>query len=1030
SDQIEKDVSATSSAIESTNQRINTIEANSQASGALGDKTLNTDAAKKSLAAEIRDKYKGQAIMMPKGSQWSITPGTQQTTDRVAVEEVLSDKNLDSMSYQEVRNIYMNLEREKSGGLSTGGLENAQSALGESAARINTNREIDARAQANKAARDLGYATPFYISGSGQTDRLTEVAPLSSLNTQERSKLGFTSSTHTATADVLPGASTSIPAGTYILGLKELSPGIYSVQEVVRKPDATTSGYTTMNPEEFSKNLKIGAIKPVNTATYHNKYSSPEVRFYDNEPYKGMPAVVPFDTVNGWYAGTKQTLPVFGGIGAFDANGRVSSFWVCNVGANGREQFEEQGYGDDICQLINLNTGQSLGVFPGLTDQEAKSLVERAVSALTEASQQAKNPNVRVGKETYKVGKPAVSIPTTQCQDFMSPKDCQLLFNVCDPVICPASRCNLGGAYQVSDVIQTGIIGGALLCLPNIKEGIAIPVCLSGINAGIESYVSILKSHRDCLQESLNTGKLVGICDQLYSVYLCEFFWRQVAPIANIILPKVVELAYGQGGTRGGGEYLTVMGAWQNTKNSIDYFTQSYASNSIKAFQIRSVEEAGSPFCRAFVSAKAPSSFKSLVQPDSPPQFNAYFDAIPFSSVTVPATSQYKVFYHIFAGNDAGIYYSVYLKNPPESSYYYSTPTIQIVSGFVAKGDYRSETRDFTAPEGYKELCVRINNEDRCGFKQVSTDFAVNYLRDQYVSNAATQKDIQTQDQCISGTGSANVGALLANTNPGAAISEVATPQIYSRGIIRICATNNPGSSTDPLRFVPVGICGDPKVTCWLDSKSVDNAITDSNIGVKNATLQELKPATKAYLEGQGEVFTDQQAVTELKSLEDAKGSLDITNSQAIGQLLGRIDFALSKLYLNNDKARLLFIRAGVFDRILAQFKQNVDSAKKAAGNSTTTTSTTKKEGITLSEPFDINKKIYIVDSGVQSKVYIQAGKVYLEQFLFDKELGRFDLNTKTITLTPGSEASIPGLYSKLNGAHLEGNSFVGSSAS
>ncbi|MBX4212371.1 hypothetical protein KW787_02875, partial [Candidatus Pacearchaeota archaeon] len=289
SDQIEKDVSATSSAIESTNQRINTIEANSQTNGALGDKTLNTDAAKKALAAEIRDKYKGQTITMPKGSQWSITPGTQQTTNRVAVEEVLSDKNLDSMSYQEVRNIYMNLEREKSGGLSSGGLENAQSALGESAERINTNRESDARAQANKAARDLGYATTFYISGSGQTDRLTEVTPLSSLNTQEKSKLGFTSSTHTATADVLPGASTSIPAGTYILGLKELSPGVYSVQEVVRKPDATTPGYTTMNPEEFNKNLKIGAIKPVNTATYHNKYSSPEVRFYDNEPYKGMP---------------------------------------------------------------------------------------------------------------------------------------------------------------------------------------------------------------------------------------------------------------------------------------------------------------------------------------------------------------------------------------------------------------------------------------------------------------------------------------------------------------------------------------------------------------------------------------------------------------------------------------------------------------------------------------------------------------------------------------------------------------------
>ena len=52
----------------------------------------------------------------------------------------------------------------------------------------------------------------------------------------------------------------------------------------------------------------------------------------------------------------------------------------------------------------------------------------------------------------------------------MSPSDCHLMFNVCDPVICPSSRCDFGGTYPVADVVQTGIVGSALLCLPNIKD--------------------------------------------------------------------------------------------------------------------------------------------------------------------------------------------------------------------------------------------------------------------------------------------------------------------------------------------------------------------------------------------------------------------------------------------------------------------------------------------------------------------------------------------------------------------------------
>jgi len=215
--------------------------------------------------------------------------------------------------------------------------------------------------------------------------------------------------------------------------------------------------------------------------------------------------------------------------------------YVCNVWENNREESKK---GDDKCTMINLGTGQPYNQIGGKSEAEALKLVGCAVEAISQAQLAHESGvkevriNTKCGSFNIKVGKPAVDIPDVQCQDFMSPKDCQLLFNVCDPVICPSSRCDFGGSYPVSDVIQSGIIGSIVLCLPNIQEGIYIPVCLSGIKAGIDGLISVFTAYRDCLQESLDTGKMVGVCDEIYSIYLCEFFWRQALPIANLVIPK------------------------------------------------------------------------------------------------------------------------------------------------------------------------------------------------------------------------------------------------------------------------------------------------------------------------------------------------------------------------------------------------------------------------------------------------------------------------------------------------------------
>ena len=709
----------------------------------------------------------------------------------------------------------------------------------------------------------------------------------------------------------------------YLLKLDSVDDTKFTISEVDGNPQVydETGNLITGEEAELVASYFTQFVK-YDASTYKNSYENALVRYYEHEPYKGMPAIVPFDIQNGWYAGTKQTLATFNNIAPYDESGRVSSFWLCNVGSNHKEEFTT-GFGDDICQQFNLNTGQPLNQFPGLNEQEASTLVKNAVQSLEQASQQYRSGvrEVKILGRTYDVGTPAVSAPSAECQDFMSPKDCQLMFNVCDPVICPSSRCNLGGKYQVDDVVQTGIVGSIFMCLPNAKEGIVVPICVTGVNAGIDNFVSILEASRDCLQESVDSGQYVGICDEITAVYKCEFFWNQVSPAMNVILPKLLEKVSGQD-IRGGGEYSSVNAAWTNMQNSIDYFKNQYSVNALKAFRIRSTQEVGTPICKAFVSARFPNKFKSLIEPDSPHQFSAWFDEIQFTTATTPSVSQYKVFYHIYAGNDQGIYYSVYLKEPTGSSFIQSTGVVVVDTGFVGKGEYNSQAKDFTAPSGFKQLCVRINGEDKCGFKQVSTSFAVNYLRDKYVQDQLNQTNIKTERECISGS----PGALaLVNPNLQTGVEDATIPQIYERGIVRVCSSGNPGSGTDPSRWVEVGYCDDTDIVCWLDGESVDRAITPENIGVKDQTKDSLDALAKSISErdkngilidkaGGNLIFEEfEKEISSLNSKEISFADAE-TESKII---LAKISEVENKYQLlEKDYARLFFDRAWTYEML------------------------------------------------------------------------------------------------------------------
>jgi len=675
--------------------------------------------------------------------------------------------------------------------------------------------------------------------------------------------------------------------------------------------------------EETDPNPLGLAIEYFDSTTYKNKYNNAEIKYYETAPYKGLPAIVPFDIKNGWYAAIKSTLPIGGNIKAYDDSGRISSFWLCNIGQNKREEFNS-GIGDDVCEMINLGTGQPYNQFYGLEKSEASRIVSCAIDAIEDASSpgaySAGVRSVRIstscgGTLNIKVGNPAINIPDIECQDFMSPSDCNLLFNVCDPVVCPSSRCDLGGTYPVKDVVQSGIIGSLALCLPNFPE-VKVPICLSGVHAGLESYLTVLNSHQECLQTSLETGQTVGICDEIYSIHMCEFFWRQALPLAEITIPKVIGAVLGQN-VRGGGEYLGVQDAWQRASDSVDYFTQYYAANSFKGFKARTAEGVGTEVCKGFVSLTTPQGgnlLDALVAPDSPSQFYGRFDEIPFTTATNPPTSHYKVFYHIYAGKDLPAYFQVYLHGTGSSFFQDTTFRRIVAQGFIKAGEYETQTIDFTAPSGYQEMCIVVNGQEECGFKQVTTDFGINYITEQYVASQAKQIDIRTEAACVSGTPSM-YSLLSPNLQAGA--EEMVNPAIYNRGITRICATDDPGKTTDPAagtnksRWQPVGYCGNEGIKCWLDTRSVKDTIKSTKI--EGEVLGEVGENYLDVLKKEYGYVEDFDALVEEIEAETSAGQIEKINEN------------YDRVFYNHEKGYLTLLRADAYAWLASSMKTEIE---------------------------------------------------------------------------------------------------------
>jgi len=748
---------------------------------------------------------------------------------------------------------------------------------------------------------------------------------------------------------VVAGSGVDVAGSDIIIGLtKDPNTNTYTRDKYYTldgKEIPCTTG-TNKNCEYIKTYLasqKIQKLVKTDAKAYENKIKNPEkltVKYFERAPYKGLPAEVPFDVQNGWYVEMEYVLSGFGK--PYDESGRVANFYICNVGSNGLIEFKRNA--DDICRYYN-GISDELG-FPGLDAAQSRTLVARAKQAIVEASKYYGKKEAFINGEKFGTGT-SFGGESGRCTDFMSPKDCNMMFNVCDPVICPSSRCDLGGTFPVDNVIQTGIIGSLVLCLPNLKEGIYIPVCLSGVHAGIEGYLSILKAHRDCLNESLTTGKTIGICDEIRSIYLCEFFWRQMVPFFDVIVPRLVESFMGQG-ARGGGEYLTVQSAWDNTQKSIDYFNNEYAVNSMNAFQMRSTEEAGSEVCQSFVSTRFPTDFDLLTEPDSPAQYHAWFDENILTTATPYPTSHYKVYYHIYAGNDQGAYYAVYLKDISDEfstrytyqSDYYVVPDSQ---DYLPAGESVDVARDFTAPSGYKQLCININGQDECGFGKVSTSFAVDYISDKYAAEQA-EENIKTSKECVAGTPSLYS---LGQPNLQAGAEEAVEPELYNQGIVRVCSTYNPGRQVDANgeydttnstydRWKDVGYCDDTTLRCWLDTESVKDVIKNKQLEqqvLSNVTTSAIGSMDALTYENSRGVSSEGEELIKTTVSKVEKGAKVETVDAAIKTTEDKFK-ELSELAPSNPyKARGLLLLGKLYDDIAIKLKGFKTTSTDTAAN-------------------------------------------------------------------------------------------------
>ena len=388
--------------------------------------------------------------------------------------------------------------------------------------------------------------------------------------------------------------------------------------------------------------------------------------------------------------------------------------------------------------------------------------------------------NLNILGEPYKIDTTKkINRVEIECEKVLGPEQCKIMYNACDPVMCPASRCNLGGAYDVpnDNVIQSGLIGSVILCAPNFigfKGDVIVPICLSGILASLKNIRSYLQAYKSCLITAKADDKAVGICDKIRSIFMCEIIWKEAMTLFNL---------------RGGGfSFASKIPGIGNlldyakprverAKQTADFFTQSYATTIFAAYKGKTTEQIGAEICKSAIGGAMPNLgnfVNEISKPEDPPQFTAYFEEHDYSQTL--GESRYNVYYHIYSGTPRQsaqqiINYYVFLKKQ-------GLREIPIAKGSLKSGEFADESKDFRGARGYQEVCISLNGKVECGFgKVVSSSFGINQLANKYFAENLAAK-ITKAEQCV--------------PSQQSALSSYSSGLIPTAAVERRCSTTNP----------------------------------------------------------------------------------------------------------------------------------------------------------------------------------------------------------------------------------------------
>ena len=564
--------------------------------------------------------------------------------------------------------------------------------------------------------------------------------------------------------------------------------------------------------------------------------------------------------------------------------GGIQSYQIYNVGSNG--EVDHPNAVDDqpvVPYLLSVDDTRR-NIKDGKSNQQMLELVLEIDAKYKDFTKKRLNAGTPViyNSISYAVSNAAsnsIGEASSRCENYMGPTDCALLYNFCDPVMCPASRFDLGNRWDVDNVVQTGIIGSLVLGMPNWVainkkgENIFPPICLTGVHAGLDNVRSKFEGFEDCLQKAKTEGRDVGICNTIRSVYMCEILWREGLSIFGSLgkLADVVsERVFGIFGSEGW-EYTRWQLSWNELRDNVNFFTSEYARSAFASYKARSLGEFGSEVCKAAIYGNVPGTgdfIGELLEPDSPYQFTAWFDELEYSEVEY-GKSIYRIYYHIYAGRDEDVEYLVYLKGAGLSNLYVTNPERGIRREVLREGDYSDRSYTITGDSGYSTICVFINGQEYCGFGKVSSAFSSQYLQDMMLEDDLNRKDIDSAEECMPDSLQLTpyLPGVPAPALPGAgAISQT--------GVIRRCAMSDPdGAGT---RWVDVGNCGTDEQgnslgKCYLDyensadfndlkkkdeiaqewiDKQTENAASDESLNIFNANLDEIDSKVDELISG------------------------------------------------------------------------------------------------------------------------------------------------------------------------------------